>query len=138
MYIVKLSYVNSNSEIPAIKFLGVYIDPKFNFKYHIDAIQSKVSRSLFAINSAKNFINKKALKTLYNSLVHSHFKYCIPIWSCDSKNSIKKLDLLQKKSKSAEKCIFIYRSNFFARRSHPGQQYPSQQTKSHTAYGSRF
>lgn len=98
MYIVKLSYVNSNSEIPAIKFLGVYIDPKLNFKYHIDAIQSKVSRSLFAINSAKNFINKKALKTLYNSLVHSHFSYCIPIWSCASKNSIKKLELLQKKA----------------------------------------
>ena len=96
--IIKLSYVNSNSEIPAIKFLGVPIDPKLNFKHHIDAIHSKVSRSLFAINSVKHFIDKRALKTLYNSLVHSHFLYCIPIWSCASKSSFKKLELLQKKA----------------------------------------
>ena len=96
--IIKLSYVNSNSEIPAIKFLGVHIDPKLNFKHHIDAIHSKVSRSLFAINSVKHFIDKRALKTLYNSLVHSHFLYCIPIWSCASKSSFKKLELLQKKA----------------------------------------
>ena len=60
--IIKLSYVNSNSEIPAIKFLGVHIDPKLNFKHHINAIHSKVSRSLFAINSVKHFIDKRALK----------------------------------------------------------------------------
>ena len=96
--IIKLSFVNSNSETPAIKFLGIFIDPKLNFKHHIDAIHSKVSRSLFAINSAKHFIDKKALKTLYSSLVHSHFSYCIPIWSCASKNSIHKLELLQKRA----------------------------------------
>ena len=96
--IIKLSYVNSNSEIPAIKFLGVHIDPKLNFKHHIGAIHSKVSRSLFAINSVKHFIDKRALKTLYNSLVHSHFLYCIPIWGCASKSSFKKLELLQKKA----------------------------------------
>ena len=28
---------NSNSEIPAIKFLDGHIDPKLNFKHHIDA-----------------------------------------------------------------------------------------------------
>ena len=96
--IIKLSYINSTSVIPAIKFLGVYLDPKLNFKHHIDAIHSRVSRSLFAINSAKHFLDKKALKTLYCSLVHSHFSYCIPIWSCTSKNSINKLELLQKKA----------------------------------------
>lgn len=96
--LTKLSYVNSNSEIPAIKFLGVFIDPKLNFKYHIDTIHSKVSRSLYAINSAKHFICEKALKTLYCSLVHSHFSYCIPIWTCASKTSLNKIELLQKKA----------------------------------------
>ena len=96
--ITKLSYVNSNSDIPAIKFLGIFIDPKLNFKYHIDAIHSKVSRSLYAINSAKHIICEKALKTLYCSLVHSHFTYCIPIWSCASKTSLTKIELLQKKA----------------------------------------
>ena len=58
-----------------------------------------MSRSLFAINLVKYFIDKRALKTLHNSLVHSsHFLYSIPIWSCASKSSFKKLELLQKKA----------------------------------------
>ena len=35
---------------------------------------------------------------MYCSLVHSHFTYCIPIWSCASKTSLTKIELLQKKA----------------------------------------
>ena len=50
--ITKLSCVNINNDIPAIKFLGVFLDPKLNFKYHIDMIHSKISRFLYAIITA--------------------------------------------------------------------------------------
>ena len=30
-----LSYINHKSDVPAIKFLGVYFDPALNFKYHM-------------------------------------------------------------------------------------------------------
>jgi hypothetical protein len=96
--ITRLTYVNSNSETPAIKFLGVFLDPKLNFKYHIDMIHNKISRSLYAINAVKHFIGKKALKTLYSSLVHSHLSYCIPIWGCAAKTNLKKLEIQQKKA----------------------------------------
>ena len=89
--ITKLSSVNSNSDIPAIKFLGNFIDPKLNFKYQIDKINSKVSRSLFAINLAKHITYQKALKTMCCSLVHSHFTHFIPIWSCAFKTSLTKI-----------------------------------------------
>ena len=42
----KLSYVNSKSDIPAIKFLGFFLDCNLNFKYHIQAIRKKISKSL--------------------------------------------------------------------------------------------
>ena len=96
--ITRLTYVNSNSETPAIKFLGVFLDPKLNFKYNIDMIHNKISRSLYAINAVKHFIGKKALKTLYSSLVHSHLSYCIPIWGCAAKTNLKKLEIQQKKA----------------------------------------
>ena len=51
--IKKLSYINSKSKIPAIKFLGVFIDPKLNFKYHMEQIRIKVSNSLYIIRTAK-------------------------------------------------------------------------------------
>ncbi len=94
----KLSYVNSRSETPAIKFLGVYLDPKLNFKYHIDMINKKISRSLFAINAAKHIIGGKALQTLYNSLVHSHLTYCSPIWGSAAASTLDKIVKQQKKA----------------------------------------
>ena len=42
----KIGVVNSRSKIPAIKFLGVFIDSNLSFKYHIDFIRKKVSSSL--------------------------------------------------------------------------------------------
>ena len=96
--ITKLSCVNINNDTPAIKFLGVYLDPKLNFKYHIDMIHSKISRSLYAINTAKHLIDKTALKTLYNSLIHSHLNYCIPIWGSAAKSHLNKLELQQKRA----------------------------------------
>ena len=44
-----LNYVNSSSNIPAIKFLGVFIDPSLNFKYHVEHLRKKISSSLFLI-----------------------------------------------------------------------------------------
>ena len=49
-----LGYINQQSEIPAIKFLGVFIDSQLNFKYHIEYLRKKISRSLFLINRVKH------------------------------------------------------------------------------------
>ena len=43
--IYPVHYVNKNSPIPAIKFLGVYLDQNLNFKYHINQINSRISKS---------------------------------------------------------------------------------------------
>ena len=96
--ITKLGFINSSSEIPAIKFLGVYLDPKLDFKYHISTIHKKISNSLYAIQIAKNHLNKDALKILYDSLIHCHINYCLPIWSCTSHTNLDKLFKLQKKA----------------------------------------
>merc|ERR1711911_92778 len=61
-------------------------------------IHSKISRSLYAINTAKHLIDKTALKSLYNSLIHSHLNYCIPIWGSAAKSHLKKLELQQKRA----------------------------------------
>lgn len=96
--IKKLDYVNTLSKTPAIKFLGVYIDPKLNFQFHIDHLQKKVSKSLYAIRSVKHILNAKSLCTLYNALIHPHFLYCNLVWSCTCDSNMKRLLLLQKKA----------------------------------------
>lgn len=94
----RISYVNHASDIPAIKFLGIYFDPKLDFKYHISQLNTKLSRSLFILRRSKNFLSEKALKALYYSTFHCHITYGILIYSCVYKSS---LQAIIKKQKAA-------------------------------------
>ena len=96
--IKKLGYINSESNIPAVKFLGIYIDNKLNFEYHIKYIQKKISNSLFVINRVKKLLNERSLKTLYTSLIQSHLEYGVIIWSTCNSTSLQPLIIMQKKA----------------------------------------
>jgi hypothetical protein len=90
-----IEFVNRSAN-PIVKFLGVLFDPTLNFKAHISSISSKISKSLFVMRRAKNFLTPVALKSLYYSLVHSHLIYCMHIWSSASSSSINELLKKQK------------------------------------------
>ena len=89
--------ITVDSEVPAIKFLGIYIDPSLNFKYHIDIITSKISKSLYFFRSAKNYLSQKALKSIYFALIHSHLVYGIQVWSCSSQQNLNNAIFLKPK-----------------------------------------
>ena len=57
----EIEQIDTSSKIPAIKFLGVFIDPNLTFQYHIKQISNKVAHSLYAIRTAKNFLSQNAL-----------------------------------------------------------------------------
>jgi exonuclease III len=80
------------------KFLGVNFDPTLSFKKHISLISSKISKSLYIIQRAKNVLSEKALLTLYYSMIHCHLNYGLNVWSCASKTTIKPLITLQKRA----------------------------------------
>ena len=63
----KIGFVNHESNEPAIKFLGIYLDPALNFKFHIDQLNKKLSKSLYCMRRCKNILTKKAL--LKNTLL---------------------------------------------------------------------
>jgi len=93
-----LTRVMGGPDDPAVKFLGLYIDPSLNFKHHIQTIRKKLSSALFFMRTAKNTLNTKALTSLYYSLFHSHLIYGIQVWGCCSQESINLLHKLQKKA----------------------------------------
>jgi hypothetical protein len=72
--------VTSSDKIPAIKYLGVFFDPSLNFKYHINYINSKLSRALYSLRTVKHTLPTNSLVTLYYSLFHYHPIYAIEIW----------------------------------------------------------
>jgi hypothetical protein len=94
--IFPLEKITSNSETPAIKFLGIFIDPGLSFKYHVNYISSKISKAMYFLRSAKNLLSEKSLKSLYYAIVHCHLIYGIIIWSCTSFSNLKGLEKKQK------------------------------------------
>jgi hypothetical protein len=96
--IFPIERITNQSVIPAIRFLGVYFDENLNFKYHINLLTTKLSKALFYMRSAKNFITPRALKSVYYALFHSNLIYCIQVWSVTSKSNLNHIISLQKRA----------------------------------------
>ena len=96
--IKSVTRVVGNDGDPAVKFLGVFIDPKLNFKFHVSNLLKKLSSALYFMRSAKNFLTYKALKFMYYSIFHSHLIYQIHAWSTCSQSSINEVFKMQKKA----------------------------------------
>jgi hypothetical protein len=94
--VFRLQRITHNCDVPAIKFLGVFMDPSLNFKYHIQSVAKKISVGLYFIRTARNFLSERSLKFLYYSLIHCHLIYAIHVWSCTTPNNFKKIVTLQK------------------------------------------
>ena len=67
-------------QVSEIKFLGVIIDCKLNWKLQLNYDSSKLSRTIEILLKVKNKLNKKSLIVLYNALFLSHLDYCSNIW----------------------------------------------------------
>ena len=91
-----IEQITASSDVPAIKFLGVYIDPLLNFKFHISQLNTKISKALFFLRNSKNLLSVKGLLALYYSLIHCHLVYANLIWSSTKENNYKSLFLKQK------------------------------------------
>ena len=80
------------------KFLGVLIDDQLNWFDHIKHVKSKMSSSLYCMNSAKNILTKNELIILYYSLLYPYLDYGIVLWGSAGRNYINRLATLQKKA----------------------------------------
>lgn len=96
--ITNINYVNENSEVPTIKYLGVFFDNKLSFKHQIDKVKSKLSKALYSLRLAKNVLDPKSQLNLYYSLFHSHLIYALPIWSCSTPGYLNDVFKIQKKA----------------------------------------
>ena len=88
--------ISSNDDIPAAKFLGVYFDSSFSFKYQVSCIKKKLSKALYILRMVKKILPKNSLKLIYHSIFHCHLIYAIQIWSCCSQSLLNDLFKMQK------------------------------------------
>jgi hypothetical protein len=90
--------VHNEGDETNFKLLGVYLDEYLSFNDHITKLCAKISKSLYWLNRIKNFVNVKALKTLYSAMVHSNITYCINVYGCANNSTLKPLVIKQKQA----------------------------------------
>ena len=62
------------------KFLGINVDEKLSFKFHIDHIVNKISKTVGILFKLNKLLPKNMLMMLYNCLILPYFNYCIGTW----------------------------------------------------------
>jgi hypothetical protein len=101
LLVVPLERYHKDHPLPdcrAYKLLGIYLDENLNFNYHTTFLCNKLSRSLFCMRRAKNFLTPAALKTLYFAFIQSHLSYCPIVLSGISQHNFSQIKLIQKKA----------------------------------------
>ena len=86
-------------------FFGITIDDNLCWKDHVYLVNSKITKSLYLLSSAKHnyIISRHHLTKLYCALIHSHLTYGLILWgSSQPSNLLKKTIVLHKK---AIRCI---------------------------------
>ena len=63
-----------------VKFLGVLVDEHLSWKYHINELYKKLSRTTGIFFKIRHYIPSETLICLYNSLFSSFLSYGIIVW----------------------------------------------------------
>ena len=58
-----------------VKYLGMYLDSKLNFKYHVSIVACKISRMVGTFWKCNIGLDLKTKKIIYHSLVESYINY---------------------------------------------------------------
>ena len=80
-----------------VKFLGVLVDEHLSWKYHINELYKKLSRTTGIFFKIRHYIPIETLICLYNSLFSSFLSYGIIVWGLTYTSYLNPLFLLQKK-----------------------------------------
>ena len=78
-----------------IKFLGVLLDEHLTWKYHINELSKKLSRSCGIFFKTRHYVPLSTLLCLYNSPVSSFLNYGITSWGLTYQSYLNPLFLLQ-------------------------------------------
>ena len=63
-----------------VKYLGVIIDDKLNYKDHINFVETKISGSVGILGKLKYYLDHTSLLKLDYALIHSHINHGLIIW----------------------------------------------------------
>ena len=92
-------------ESSKIKYLGLILDNKLNWKPHICELSKKLGRAVGLVYKVRKLFSPSALRSLYFSLFNSHLSYGLVVWGNASSKDIDKIKSLQRRAIKAVRTI---------------------------------
>ena len=83
---------------PSVKFLGVYLDSKLNWKTHINYIIEKCEKKINILKTVYNTTwgaDPATCLLIYRSFIRRHLDYSCPLFHNDAKTTTNKLNVIQ-------------------------------------------
>ena len=81
---IQISDIKVTSE-SRVKLLGIHIDNRLNFDYHVSQLCKKASKKLHALARIFKYVETSKRRVLVNSFITSQFSYCPLIWMFHSR-----------------------------------------------------
>ena len=78
-----------------VKYLGVLIDDKINWKQHISFVCSRVARNSGIFFKLRHYLTPLQLRQIYFNLINPYISYAIVAWGSAFKSNLKKLQVKQ-------------------------------------------
>jgi len=107
------------SKQSSLKYFGVILDDKLNWKPQIEKLLTQLSKSCGMLFKLKHYTNISVLKSVYFVLFHSYLTYPILNWGRTNKTTLLPLIRLQNKAvrtleykKNKNNCTLFQAQNF--------------------------
>ena len=84
--------------VSSVKLLGIQLDDKFNFSFHVSNICKSAANQLSALIRIDNFLCLEGKRVLINSFLMSNLNYCLSVCMFSNATSLKKIENLQKRA----------------------------------------
>ena len=95
----------SNNEIlneERVKLLGVNLEGRLNFDFHVNTLLKKASKKYHALARVCNYMNKKQPCILMNAFIASQFSYCPLFWMSHSRAMSNRINKVCEKTLKSE------------------------------------
>lgn len=80
------------------KFLGLHIDERLKFEYHVSQLCRKLSRGCFALRMVSRELDMSMARNVYFALIDSHLRYGVCFWGSCSDQLFNSVFVLQKRA----------------------------------------
>ena len=81
-----------------MRYLGVVIDNKLNWKSHIEYINHKVNLGIGIVKQLRYYVQEETLINHYRALIKPHIDYGILAWSSANRTNLKTIERTMNKA----------------------------------------